>query len=74
MTDPNESAFDVCDACGGDGEFCDTYIDYDHTVRSDFAKCKHCGGTGYIEREAQAVESFEEWNEAVGYDEETQWW
>ena len=58
MTHLNESAIDVCDCCGGDGQFCDTYIDYDHTVRSDFTKCRHCNGEGFVLVAADPADEF----------------
>lgn len=58
MTQLNESVIAVCDACGGDGQFCDTYIDYGHTVRSDFAECRHCKGEGFVLVAAEEADEF----------------
>lgn len=59
MADLNESVIDVCDACGGDGGFCDTYIGRDHEVRSDWYWCEHCDGEGFVLVEAEPAD--EDW-------------
>lgn len=54
----NEPVIDVCDCCGGDGGFDDTYIDYDHSVRSDWHKCRHCDGDGFVLVDAEEADEF----------------
>lgn len=40
--------YDVCDSCGGDGGFDDTYIGPDHVVTSDWHECRACSGSGHV--------------------------
>ena len=47
---------EVCDACGGDGGFDDTYIDTSHEVRSDWHPCSRCCSTGSILIDAEPIE------------------
>jgi hypothetical protein len=54
----NESVIDVCDACGGDGGFCDTYIGRDHEVHHDLIRCEHCAGEGFVLVDAEPAEEF----------------
>jgi hypothetical protein len=51
-----DTVLEVCDACGGDGGFDDTYIDTSHAVRSDWSRCDHCSGTGFILIDAEPIE------------------
>lgn len=58
MANPNESVIDVCDACGGDGSFDDTYINTSHEVTSDWHRCEHCNGEGFVLIEAEPADEF----------------
>lgn len=51
-----DTVLDVCDACGGDGGFDDTYIGRDHEVHSDWTRCNHCDGKGFILIDAEPIE------------------
>lgn len=53
---PGDLVLDVCDACGGDGGFDDTYIGRSHEVRSDWSTCDHCEGTGFVLIDAEPIE------------------
>lgn len=55
MIEP-DVVLDLCDACGGDGGFDDTYIDRSHEVRSDWSPCDHCDGEGFVLIDAEPIE------------------
>lgn len=73
MSDLNEDAYDVCDLCDGTGK-----IEWAYHANSPepdgIDKCTRCNGSGYELIPAFPIESFEEYMEAVVYDETTQWW
>ena len=56
MTDPRDIILDVCEECGGDRGWCDTYIGRDHEVHSDWYDCEHCDRTGMMLIEAEPIE------------------
>jgi DnaJ-class molecular chaperone len=57
MSDMNESVIDVCDACGGDGEFAVPRFDPIHGAYEDTVCCDHCHGEGFILRAADECDS-----------------
>lgn len=56
MTGAEPPILEVCDACGGDRGFCDTYIDRSHEVRSDWYRCDYCDGTGFLLIDAEPIQ------------------
>lgn len=52
----NDTVLEVCEGCGGDGGFDDTYIGRDHEVHSDWYDCNLCGRTGLMLIEAEPIE------------------
>lgn len=56
LFEEGDAVLDVCDACGGDGGFDDTYIDRSHEVRSDWHPCNRCDGTGFMLIAAEPIE------------------
>lgn len=56
MTRAEPPVLEVCDCCGGDGGFDDTYIDTSHEVRSDSYPCTYCDSTGLILIDAEPIE------------------
>jgi DnaJ-class molecular chaperone len=53
MTHLNESVIDVCDCCGGDGEFDEPAAWVPTTI-----KCRHCKGEGFVLVEAEPADEF----------------
>lgn len=56
IADMNESVIDVCDCCGGDGEFDEPAAAVATTI-----KCEHCDGEGFVLVAAEPVD--DDWME-----------
>jgi hypothetical protein len=53
---PHDTVLEVCEECGGDRGFDDTYIGRDHEVHSDWYWCECCDRTGLMLIDAEPIE------------------